>query len=380
MTARSKQDMFFRLLFGRSEGYVCLAFLSAGTRKLQEEFFEWPDELPMMLEAVGRRTQGNNVYFCPQLFGTRSRKKEHVSETPSAWADLDTCDPDNMLVEPSVTVETSPGRWHAYWRFERDVAPDDAEALSRRIAYAHEEQGADRSGWDITQLLRVPYTYNYKYAVEGSHIPVVETRVATKRLYRLSDFADYPELDGYVSVDIPVPTGDALPDKPAEELLQDRRGALNPLVWRHFIDEPITDWSKTLWNLQMLLFEAGFTRKEVFVIVREAKCNKYERDGRPTELLWKEVCRAAIRAEENYKLLTGVGDVEALNLITAEEVEEIQSAPDTFVERYQKWAKELGDAAQQYHQAGAFIALSSLLAGAVKLPTSFGVVVPNLWN
>jgi hypothetical protein len=379
ITARNKQQTFFKLLFGRAEGYVCLAFLSAGTRKMQEEFFQWPDELPQMLEAVGRRTQGNNVYFCSHLFDGRTRKKENVVSTPNAWADLDSCDPDNMLVAPSVTVETSPGRWHAYWVFERDVDPDDAEALSRRIAYAHEEQGADRSGWDLTQLLRVPYTYNYKYAVDGMSIPLVEARSTTKKVYRLSDFDDYPEHDGYVSVDIPVPTGEVLPDKSAEDLLQERRGALNPLVWRHFIDEPITDWSKTLWNFQMLLFEAGFSREEVFVIVREAKCNKYARDARPTELLWKEVCRAAIRAEENYKLLTGIGDVEALNLITPEEIEEVQSAPDTFVERYQRWAKGLGDAAQQYHQAGAFIALSSLLAGAVKLPTSFGVVVPNLW-
>src|SRR6185295_16082845 len=39
----------------------------------------------------------------------------------------------------------------------------------------------------------------------------------------------------------------------------------------------------------------------------------------------------------------------------------------------------LGDAAWQYHQAGAFVALSSLLAGSVRLPTSFGTVIPNLW-
>src|SRR6185503_18286841 len=52
---------------------------------------------------------------------------------------------------------------------------------------------------------------------------------------------------------------------------------------------------------------------------------------------------------------------------------------DSFVERYIEWAKSLGDAAPQYHQAGAFTALSALLAGSVQLPTSFGVMKPNLW-
>jgi len=52
---------------------------------------------------------------------------------------------------------------------------------------------------------------------------------------------------------------------------------------------------------------------------------------------------------------------------------------ETFVERYVKWATSLGDAAPQYHHAAAFMALSSLLSGAIRLPTSFGVIMPNLW-
>lgn len=51
----------------------------------------------------------------------------------------------------------------------------------------------------------------------------------------------------------------------------------------------------------------------------------------------------------------------------------------TFVERYIKWASELSDASPQYHQAGAFIILSALISGALRLPTSFGTVIPNMW-
>lgn len=57
----------------------------------------------------------------------------------------------------------------------------------------------------------------------------------------------------------------------------------------------------------------------------------------------------------------------------------VAELPQTFVERYIEWATSLGDAAPQYHQAGAFVILSSLLAGSVKLPTSYGTVIPNLW-
>ena len=65
--------------------------------------------------------------------------------------------------------------------------------------------------------------------------------------------------------------------------------------------------------------------------------------------------------------------------MSEEEKELVDEAGETFVERYCDWAKGLGDAAPQYHQAGAFICLSSLLCGSVRLPTSYGNIVPNLW-
>ncbi len=127
----------------------------------------------------------------------------------------------------------------------------------------------------------------------------------------------------------------------------------------------------------MLLFEAGLSREEVFAVSDAAACNKFRRDGRPKEDLWKDVCRAFSRHEENLNVLIPETR-EPGELISDAEKAYVEANPG-FVERYIEWAKSLGDAASQYHQAGAFIALSSLLAGSVRLPTSFGVIVPNLW-
>lgn len=159
-----------------------------------------------------------------------------------------------------------------------------------------------------------------------------------------------------------------------------RRTSLNPLIWRYFVEEPPFEksWSHYLWNLEMLLFETGFTREEVYVICRDAKCNKYARDGRPGILLWKDVCRAEARAQLHHKLLVPEPD-RFVSLLTEEEHAEVDQQEDTFIERYTEWASSLGDAAVQYHQASAFVALSSLLAGSVKLPTSYGTIIPNLW-
>lgn len=371
---RAKRDTFFKLIFGDTQGLVCIAFLQ--NKKFREEFFEYPGQLEPMLDKIEENIQGNNVYFCPQLLMERKRVKECVIVTPNLWSDLDTCSPDHLRVDPTVVVESSPGRYQAYWVLDKPIDPDDAEDLSRRIAYEHAEDGADRTGWDLTQLLRVPYTYNYKYG-RATKVPVVTVIEANRNLYRPKDFDEYPENPEYVKLDIPKPDNTDLPQV-AEDLLQARRGELNPMVWRLYIEEPIGTWSETLWNLQMLLFESGFNREEVFVIAREAKCNKYARDGKPEVLLWKEVCRAEAKAALHSKLLVPKPE-QFVSLLTQEEKAAVDAMEDTFIERYIEWASSLGDAAPQYHQAGAFVALSSLLAGSVRLPTSYGTIVPNIW-
>ncbi len=390
----TKRRTFFQLLFGRTSGYVCLAFIlpdsMSGSKKgYQEEFWQYPEQLPAMLESINKRYMGHNIYFCPQLLSERRRNKEHVTVTTCAWADLDSCPPEKLDVEASICVESSPGRYQAYWIFEKRVDPDDAEDISRRIAYRHAEHGADKSGWDLTQLLRVPYTYNYKYTETGSarggftKVPIVTIVSNNRNLYRVSDFENYPQAAGYQYLDIPMPDEGELKDP--DELLQAHRRKLNPIVWGLY-SEPVQpdpktgkeDWSKALWNLQMLLFETGFTREQVFVVARAAKCNKYARRGNSERLLWKEVCRAYAKNEANTNIFVP-REEDMKPLLSEEEREELKGAEDTFIERYQTWARSLGDAAPQYHQAGAFVVLSSLIGGSVKLPTSYGTIVPNLW-
>jgi hypothetical protein len=369
-------NVFFSFVLGRTKGYLCIAFLSATNKKdYREEYYSYPDQLDQAIQSCERGMIGYNVYFCPQLFKTRKRKKEEVSITPCAWSDLDTCPPEVLQIEPSVIVESSPGRYQAYWVFDRIIDVDDAEDISRRIAYYHADEGADRSGWDLTQLLRVPYTYNYKYG-EGTSVPSVTVLDINRNLYRLSDFEVYPQAAGYQYLDIPLPDMSEMED--ADAILQRYRQMINPLIWQLYNNEPEEDWSKPLWSLQMLLFETGLSSEEVFAVAKEAKCNKYSRDGRSDRLLWKEVCRAYAKNESNNNIFVPRDDEEE-PLLTDEERDLLRGEPDGFVERYQQWASKIGDAAHQYHQAGGFVILSSLLCGTVRLPTSFGSLIPNLW-
>jgi hypothetical protein len=369
-----QQDVFFRYIFGPANGYVCIAFIRVkGKEKdYQEQFFKYPEQLGEIVDRIHEMEATHNVYFCPMLLQAPRRIKPNVVQTPVLWADLDSCDPGLMLVEPSVAVETSPGRYQAYWRID-NVPPTDVESLNRRIAYYHEREGCDTGGWDLTQLLRVPFTINRKAEYSEPTIRIIST---TKTLYRVDDFKQYPPVAKAESAEVPMPK--EIPDGDPEDILERYSRALAPGAEFLFENTPEEGkWSQALWSLSMLCFEAGMSREEVFIVTRAAACNKFKRDGQSEALLWKDVCRAYLKNEENLELIAPPPE-QASALLTEEERGRVEQRR-TFIEEYIEWASSLGDAAPQYHQAGAFVVLSSLLSGAVRLPTSFGTIKPNLW-
>jgi hypothetical protein len=143
-------------IWGNREGYVFLPFKENG------KWHETPGlhlngSFPNVSEIVDRR---GDVYFCPVVFSKPKRKKEFAKPTNLLWADLDPVHPGKCRLRPSIAWESSPGRYQALWFLTSELPPEEASELSRRIAYA---DGADRSGWDLGQVLRIPGTRNYKY-------------------------------------------------------------------------------------------------------------------------------------------------------------------------------------------------------------------------
>jgi len=366
-----RRETFFKLVFGQASGYVCVANGKDG--KLHERYFQYPKELPRMLEHINEIHLDYNTYFCPQLLSVPKRLKENVETCPNLWSDLDACPPSVLLIEPTVVLESSSGRYQGFWVLDKPIDPSKAEDLSRRIAYYHADAGADRSGWDLTQLLRVPLTYNLKYDDE-----VVRVLSANNKRYRESDFDIYPQAEGFEYLDEPFPA-DLSEFGTADAILEKNRRTLNPRTWSMYYTEPDKDWSKDLWQLELLLFESDLKREEVYIICHNAACNKYRRDNRDPKLLWKEVLRAEAMLERSASELRQKDVEKILPVLLTDEQREYVEANPSFVEEYIEWAKTLGDAAWQYHQVGAFVILSSLLAGTVRLPTSYGLVIPNLW-
>jgi hypothetical protein len=359
-----------------SDGYMAFAVKHRATNTFKNFFVE-TDGLGSMVAQIMQSSQEGNWWFCPHLFSKKERKKEFAQPTRVLWADLDELPTNELRVEPTLLMRTSKNRTQALWFLDTVIPARDAEDLSRRIAYAHAGQGADTSGWDLTQLLRVPFTLNFKY---NPPYKVYPERFEGHLIYPPETFGIYPEVDSY-SISDEVPELPGQPSSPPEALLSAYSLSTHQRVRLLFSEVPKGDWSKSLWELQLALFEGGMTRDEVFWVCQEASCNKFRRDGRPDSYLWTDVLRAESAHNERYSAAAAAPlrkDTSESPLLSPDERQAAEDYP-SFVHDYVEWAKTLGDAAWQYHQAGAFVILSTLLAGHVVLPTSFGTMTPNLW-
>jgi hypothetical protein len=136
-----------------------------GSRNLtncQSAYFQYPEERAYAEHfCLGHTSEGRELYFCAHLLSRRRRIKANAAPLLALYDDGDGATIGDGIPEPTAVVQSSPGREQFYWRLVSPMPPQEAELLNRRIAYA---MGADESGWDLTQLLRVPDTQNHKYA------------------------------------------------------------------------------------------------------------------------------------------------------------------------------------------------------------------------
>lgn len=375
--ATTKRQTFFDAVFGDLSGYLCIATLKPDTRTFHEEFFYWPDQKDTALDFVQRWLMTHNVYYCVNLMSDPKRSKENAIDSWVAWADLDSCKPEKLQHLPTFILETSPNRFQALWKFDEAVNAYDAEDISRRIAYKHLDDGCDKGGWDITQLMRVPFTTNHKYSGGALTGPLVKIVAVNHVQYELAGMqTELPQVDDYAQADIPMPDPSDMPEETAEEIMEKHKRRLQPIAYHLFAEQPTQkSWSESLWQLELFCAEAGLSHEETFIVARDSACNKYKKKGIHEIQLWKDVCRAFVKHDSHLSVIAP----SVMEPLLTDEDRKAAEANHTFIEEYMEWAKSIGDAAPQYHQAGAFIILSSLLAGPIKLPTSFGTIIPNIW-
>ena len=186
-------------LFKNCNGFVEIRVPRKNGGK-NETIFAKPNDGKKIGDFVKKHINHENIYFG---VATRDKNgtKDGIQEIPAAWVDIDFKDVPQYIVDPiiedfkntlppSIIIHTGNG-YHLYWIFE--------ESLSKEYIEIHEQINmnlaghlcGDFSGIDSSRILRVPNTYNQKYA-DKPKVTVLENN---SHRYLLEDFKDLTHFD-----------------------------------------------------------------------------------------------------------------------------------------------------------------------------------------
>lgn len=256
--------------------------------------FHWPRDKAKILQHMARH-RDDDLYWCPNLFEDRRRHIDLAMDARGLWADLDEVDPREISdLPPTIAWETSPGRFQGLWLCDSPkLLVYEAGRENQKLTY---HLGADRSGWDATQLLRIPGWKNHKPEYRERGTPrgrLLWDHRSGGGFYTWRDFDDLP--------DVPEILVQGL-----TQVFEEEVDALDPhTIWarvrlkvtRHVRElvrarETSGDRSDVLWQIERELADAGCTVPEIVAIVRQTVWNKFA--GRHDE--YKQLVTEASKA------------------------------------------------------------------------------------
>lgn len=269
--------------------YFCLSTKSAsGTWK---DWFFHRNDIGKIADFIEDH-RASDLYFCPHGFTEKRRRKAFAVLPRLLWADLDEADPRTIKFKPSVAFESSPGRFVGLWIVDGEIT----EELNRRLTYLID---GDVSGWDLTQVLRVPGTTNYKYKSQP-RTRIMWTDGPEYELRRLG--RELPAVEGGDADEADVVDATAvykrwekkLPHWCRRELLHGK-----PSVGKR---------SEMLWKLGNELIEAGVDRDDAFVLLKASPWNKFRGRRSEDEQLRRELDKSVGKHLKGRARVVDIGE------------------------------------------------------------------------
>lgn len=282
--------------------FFCISTKSA-SKKWQDHFFtkrEFDDVL-----AFVQDNEDKDVYWCPHGFREPRRLRDVAVPPNLFWSDMDAVDPEKTKWRPTIAIESSPNRFVGLWETDSPVT----DSLNQRLVYAI---GADKGGWDFTQVLRVPGTFNHKYQAR----PKVRTLWSDGPTYRTEK----------MDKELPRLTTSTGTRGNAAELYRKWQKKMTGFLRKNLMSGARVTLGKrsdVLWRLGQELLEIGCSVDEALVLLKASPWNKFidRRDGGDEQLrreLEKGIDRHFDREEEEEDgpriLMRSMAEVEEENI------------------------------------------------------------------
>lgn len=323
MVTKSEVEKSLRLIsqaWGRKQsGYVFFPWIDrkaqrkTGIRRKgfhEGEPFMWPQDREKIVEHILLHTNKHvehDMYWSTSLFEEPMRREDVAMTEHALWADLDYVDPSTLDdYPPTIAWESSPGRYQALWVAARGdfLGASWPGNENQKMTYAI---GADASGWDTVQLLRVPGLPNHKpeNRREDGTYPQGKVLWFDGPRYSPGDFADLPAVQIGADNDLTEALASDIDGVDRLETIGRIRLKLNHRA-RELLNarEAYGDKSDQLWYLIRCLADVGLTTAEIVAVVRETVWNKFRDRHDELRRLITEASKAiAKRSDETIEKL-----------------------------------------------------------------------------
>lgn len=277
------------------DGYLYSPILDRKTNEWTSNFFSWPTERDEFIQHAIKNTGTKEVYIAPALYKSKNHTavKDNVLGTQVLWLEFDGVQQNygEDIPTPHYMLQSSQleNHIHVYWKLnEFCTDKEKIENFNKALTYS---VGADASGWDCTQVLRLPLTFNHK-----------RRQLTGKFVYNASNPAPY-SLKDFEHLEPPIDEAtlesvnfDSLPDsgtRAGMERFIGKKGA-------ELFFEPMLPVGERSSGLMALAYYAAehrtpyLTNAEIFVLLREAddRWGKFKDRRDRSRRLWDIVLKA----------------------------------------------------------------------------------------
>ena len=111
---------------------------------------------------VKANLNGAGIFVMVNAGDLSGRKAENVRRVRAHYVDLDKCGIDPLFtaeLPPHIVVESSPGKWHAYWLAAPETALEEFPAVQKALA---KRFSGDPAVSDPSRVMRLPGFYHQK--------------------------------------------------------------------------------------------------------------------------------------------------------------------------------------------------------------------------
>jgi hypothetical protein len=206
-------EKFLTDIWGSEQGTVFLA------TKQNAELFKvgkpllWPDIKESILSFIPAANANWDTYFTPGIFtlDATSKHKDNGWRAKALWVDIDGYKDGQSSVEaavkflnelgwipqPTYRIQTSHSGEHWYWILDDYLPAAQVNDYNRRLAYFLK---ADTACWDISHVMRPPFTHNHKDVHKQDGVsPAVTIAYFSEEHYNASIFEKLPKVKEQVN-------------------------------------------------------------------------------------------------------------------------------------------------------------------------------------